>query len=458
MNDTLHQEPERDRFKTESPIRAFTSWTVQGRYALGKGFRPSLAHVIPYLDAMEAKEGWQIVQVLEADTQTPSFLFRQSYVVPDDVLVERLRGDDGFKQQVRDWLNGEEPYDDPKLPGFEEAAEKMDRARNVSDAMTVERTEIGGHLAFKMTLDTEKVHHTNARWTANIDMLKKAMFGMKRDALKKFLDKEMVLDRAMYWETASVASVLRLIDKLEYWDHISLTDFITEQELGKVLGRKFRRDDPALIAAKTDIYASMAETIFKDYPACKPFGEAFTPAAERFSDDVDPASRDPRSVTATLDDINPEHLAAFTGQPLPPIEAIGEDDPINPKHYGGAACAEIGELLSANSYQVLKYNWRLGEKDSPCVEIGKALWYLDRELALIAEGHTFIPGDDRLPDHTFFDLRLQGRSEHTTKVARSLISWNRYGNPETLKLLRRVLDSTLDSYNGCNDWGNGLAI
>lgn len=122
------------------------------------------------------------------------------------------------------------------------------------------------------------------------------------------------------------------------------------------------------------------------------------------------------------------------------------------------ACAEIGELLSANSYQVLKYNWRLGEKDSPCVEIGKSLWYLERELALISEGNTFLPGDDRLPDHTFFDLRLQGRSEHTIKVARSLISWNRYGNPETLKLLRRVLDSTMDSYNGCKDWGSGLAV
>lgn len=275
MTDSLHQEPERDQFKTESPIRAFTSWTVQGRYALGKGFRPSLAHVIPYLNAMESKEGWQIVQVLEADTQTPSFLFRQSRVIPDEVLIDRLRGDDGFKQQVRDLLLLTPA--DPIMP------------------------ELRG-------------------------------------------------------------------------DH--------------------------------------------------------------FSDDVDPASRDPK----------------------PPTEAIGADDPINPRHYNGTACAEIGELLSGNSYQVLKYNWRLGEKDSPCVEIGKSLWYLNRELALIAEGNTFLPGDERLPDHTFFDARLVGRSEHTINVARSLISWNRYGNPETLKLLRKVLQSKLDAYNGCEDWGRGLAI
>lgn len=311
MTDYLHQEPERDQFKSESPIRAFTNWTVQGRYALGKGFRPSLAHVIPYLNAMEAKEGWQVVQVLEADTQTPSFLFRQSYVVPDDVLIERLRGDDGFKQQVRDWLNGEEPYDDPRLPGFEEAGEKMDAMRKRAEA--------------------------------------------------------------------------------------------------------------------------------------------------DFSDDVDPASRDPLPSAGAIGDDSVD--ITYQTYPLNIAEHPAfKDDPVNPKHYGGTACAEIGELLSANSYQVLKYNWRLGEKDSPCVEIGKSIWYLERELALIAEGNTFLPGDDRLPDHTFFDARLKDRSGHTINVARALISWNRYGNPETLKLLRRVLGSTLDSYNGCNDWGNGLAI
>lgn len=510
MTNSLHQEPERDQFKTESPIRAFTSWTVQGRYALGKGFRPSLAHVIPYLNAMESKEGWQIVQVLEADTQTPSFLFRQSYVVPDDVLIERLRGDDGFKQQVRDWLNGEEPYDDPKLPGFEEAGWRMDRARAMSDSMTMERTEIDGQLAFKIGIDPEKRHHTLARWTANIEMLKKAMFGMKRDVLKKFLDKEMVLDRAMYWETASVASVLRLIDRLEYWDHITLADCITEAELGKVLGRKFHRNDPALMACTTDIYKAMADMLYQD----QPLGETYVPAAERFTDDVDPASRDPiyseackligRGWTekASMRDLEghskscnsratgffkdcscdyqrpvgkaPELGMGYSRKSTPAEqekayeiaremdeeEKAFNDDPINPKHYGGTACAEIGELLSANSYQVLKYNWRLGEKDNPCIEIGKSIWYLEREIALIHEGHTFIPGDERLPDHTFFDLRLEGRSEHTVKVARSLISWNRYGNPETLKLLLRVLQNKLDSFNGCEDWdrGRGFAI
>lgn len=450
MTDTLHQEPERDQFKTESPIRAFTTWTVQGLYALGKGFRPSLAHLVPYLHAMESKEGWQLVQVLEAGTQTPSFIFRQSRVIPDEVLIDRLRGDDGFKHSIRDLLNDEEPYVRNR-EGFEEAGRKIDQARDMSDAMTIERTEIDGHLAFKIGLDSEKVFHTRARWTAKIDMLQKAMFGMKREWLRTFFEKESVESMAQYWETASVASVLRLIDRLGYWDHIAIADPITEAELGKVLGRKFRADDPALQACTTDIYKVMADSLRTD----QPLGEPYAPTLAARMDQHDYGDMQPEDEPlGFLYDVTPP-AEAIGGQP--PISAIG-DDPINPKHYGGTACAEIGELLTANSYQVLKYNWRLGEKDSPCVEIGKSIWYLDRELALIAEGHTFIPGDDRLPDHTFFDHRLQGRSEHTAKIARSLISWNRYGNPETLKLLRRVLQGELDRLDGCKDWGSGLAI
>ncbi len=73
----LHAEPAPDRFTNESPIRAFTDWKASGNYALGKGFRPSLQHMVEYLDAMERKEGWALVQVLEAGSQVPSFLFRR---------------------------------------------------------------------------------------------------------------------------------------------------------------------------------------------------------------------------------------------------------------------------------------------------------------------------------------------------------------------------------------------
>lgn len=73
----LHATPEPDRFTNESPIRAFTDWQTTGNYALGKGFRPSLQHMVEYLDAMERKEGWALMQVLEAGGQVPSFLFRR---------------------------------------------------------------------------------------------------------------------------------------------------------------------------------------------------------------------------------------------------------------------------------------------------------------------------------------------------------------------------------------------
>lgn len=76
----LHAQPEPDGFTHESPIRAFTSWAVTGRYAIGKGFRPSLQHLTVYLDAMERLEGWALLQVLEAASGSPSFVFRRSDV------------------------------------------------------------------------------------------------------------------------------------------------------------------------------------------------------------------------------------------------------------------------------------------------------------------------------------------------------------------------------------------
>jgi hypothetical protein len=365
----------------------------------------------------------------------------------------------------------------------------------MSDAMTVERTEIDGHLAYEISHNPEKVHHTKARWTADIEILKKAMFGMKRMRLRPFLEKEQADSIGHYWETASVASVLRLVNKLKYWGYITLADPITEAELGKVLGQELSTDDPAHRACMTYTHKVIAEDEpttsgkemiarldQRDYgdedPEPEPIpsgvywcdeGGNFYATETDLRMDVPfyrkwagrraefPQSGERASVTVTLDEIKPEHLACLMGRPLPPGVAIG-DDPINPKHYGGTACAEIGELLTANSYQVLKYNWRLGEKDDPCVEIGKSLWYLDREIALVEGNNAILPGDDTLPDYTFFDARLAGRPEHVRNVARALISWNRHGNIASLRSLRKLLQRRLDDLNGCKDWGSGLAI
>ena len=62
-------------------------------------------------------------------------------------------------------------------------------------------------------------------------------------------------------------------------------------------------------------------------------------------------------------------------------------DNINPDHYkqGDVECIDaIASALSPEEYrgylrgQVFKYLWRLGKKDVPQQEVGKAGWYLDR--------------------------------------------------------------------------------
>lgn len=135
----------------------------------------------------------------------------------------------------------------------------------------------------------------------------------------------------------------------------------------------------------------------------------------------------------------------------PPLAEPTADDPVNPKHYSGTACADIGELLTANAYQTLKYNWRLGKKDDPCVEIDKSLWYIDREIALAAAG--FRPTAE-LPDHHFFDERLKDQDEYVIRVARGLISWCRHQNPESLRVLRRDIQNKRNRI----ECGSGLAV
>lgn len=194
MDDTLTPAPVPDRFEHETPLRAFTDWNESGIYAIGKGLRPSAKHLPVYLDAIECKEGWQLVQMLLDDQGAfRSAIFRR----------------------------------DP--------AKFVERYREAHPALA-------------------------------------SAFG----------------------------------------------ESVVEE------GR--------------DIYEAMADQI-----RAKP------------------------------------------------------DDPVNPKHYGGTACAEIGERLTANCYQVLKYCWRLGEKDDPKIELGKAIWYARREEILglprsRERGATALPG------------------------------------------------------------------
>ena len=217
--ETLTPPAERDGFTNESPIRAFTDFQVNGVYAIGKGFRPSLSHLAAYLDAMHRREGWKLVQIIlpDNDAGDPAILFLK--------------------------------------------------------------------VAPMLTLDVPPPPDLYEKIAASIDA------GGER--------------------TVGVSPALGM-----------------------------------------------------------PYG----------------------------------------------------DDPINPAHYDGSACADIGELLSANAYQVLKYCWRLGKKDDPVVELGKAIWYVRREVRLIRDSGTrvaYIPHKD-----PWFEERIKDRSAFTQSIARGL--WQGY--------------------------------
>lgn len=118
------------------------------------------------------------------------------------------------------------------------------------------------------------------------------------------------------------------------------------------------------------------------------------------------------------------------------------DDPINPAHYAGTLCAQIGERLTGNSYQTLKYNWRLGKKDTATVEVGKSIWYLDREIELAYAGWRPSNGLILPPDDWFY-ARYKDQSDYVQAVAINLINWNRHGDRDCLHVLRVELNNML---------------
>ena len=116
-------------------------------------------------------------------------------------------------------------------------------------------------------------------------------------------------------------------------------------------------------------------------------------------------------------------------------EAFNMNDPINPAHYAGRACADIGERLTANGYQILKYVWRLGKKDAPYVELGKAHWYALSEIELLHKLSGVFPdarseamAQDIIDKIGFLESRIAAQSPFTQTVARLL--WQGYSTFE----------------------------
>jgi len=105
---SLFEEKKADGFKTESPIRAFADFQVAGTVAIGKGFRPSLAHLAKYLGAMEEKEGWRVVQVMLSNAGgDPTIIFHRDseHAVMPEMQPVTIRGKCDA-EMMHDYLKG----------------------------------------------------------------------------------------------------------------------------------------------------------------------------------------------------------------------------------------------------------------------------------------------------------------------------------------------------------------
>lgn len=374
MSDDLFMAPQRDDFSHESPIRAFTDWREKGRYAIGKGFRPSVQHLAPYLDAMERKENWQTVQVLDAGNGL-TILFRRAGV---KIMLSPLQDDDG------------EPYvNEERMARFAEAGEKIDAAEKIADKM-----------------DELPRYHLK-------------LYGFNAKKIKELMERcsegtfEVIIG-----ENKDVAD----LDLPAGWSFLEWRD-----------GR---------VAVFTRVRDATHEPVeFMPVPDVSHPVELLREMAEDVA----------KATGITVDHASFDNARRRTDAP--------QDDPVNPKHYAGTACAEIGELLSANSYQVLKYIWRLGEKDDPVIELGKALWYLGRERKMYPNGCKTV--STRIERH-FILSRLQGKADHVGQVVAWLVSWHHYGKRETLKLLEDYLTEMKEKIEAerenasCTDLGRGL--
>ncbi|WP_288959792.1 hypothetical protein [uncultured Sulfitobacter sp.] len=277
-----------DGFESESPLRGFTDWRACGQYAIGKGFRPSVAHLTTYLDSIHSKEGWSLVQILGAEGE----------------------GKDMSMVFVRD------PF-----------------AVYSSFAETPKAAENGSR---------------TGRWVEPRKTGKVPELGMG-------YGKPAILNALVYRDDGNHP-------QMEVVPGKSAHELAPE-------GYKYAGslpDDPATgIFVKQDIPIGIYGSEGNFY-SCEPRGKR---QGQDFYEKWRGRFLDFPTVCYTV----AERDAPVT---------TSEDNPVEPKHYNGDHCARIGELLTPNCYQVLKYVWRLGKKDDAMIELGKAKWYNSREIDL----------------------------------------------------------------------------
>ncbi len=447
-----------DGFTTESPIRAFTDFQVNGKYAIGKGFRPSMAHLAAYLDAMHTKEGWAFAQIiLPRDSDgDPTILFWKSTYNPvmpelrEAAPVERVVGMSpalgmGYSPECKP-TGWEWTHEDSDAPIPDDHVEAALRFIGEQRALDTERFVKDFNRYFVLRKGNKQISHK-----ALPEQIQFIIPGCPPAEIMRLLKAFRAKSKPDIYGIANIYAGDKLVEgpietaagTITHFGHTDLRN----------------REKPTVIPPMTSSVLAhvgegpIPELVYWNGEAGNFYGmESRRGQGQEFMDTWYPRRAEFPTSPADEDPDNPDQRPAV--ERLIDEAEAPSDDPLNPKHYHGRECADIGEILTANSYQVLKYNWRLGEKDSPCVELGKALWYLDSEIALGAVSRLPLP--EYLPEHPWFDEKLRRASDHAKAVARILISWNRYGNIHSLRGLRKLLQTKLDQLNGCPDWGRGL--
>lgn len=335
-DETLIAAAEPDRFTSESPIRAFTEFRVAGTWAIGKGFRPSLAHLHTYLDAMQSKEGWHLVQMLDGGSLNPTLIFQRDRIMAM-TIPERSYTVEG-----------------PKKPLTMEEIDEHFRSIGFALISTPE-----GHLRYEPERKIGKHPALGEPYTPSEDKTPGWMKHASDDPIPDdhyMKAAEYVIRRVLTGKTPDyVEPAIRDFKKRfappKNHNQVDRTSLFQQLEFvlhGKTTALRLKQ----LI----DAYREECRLTFRE--PYKEFAKA--------------VMDDPRMQPAITSAV----LAASIRTPN-----VG-DDPINPAYYDGTACAEIIEHMPTNVGIAAKYGWRLGEKDEEVQECGKAAWYLKRELAL----------------------------------------------------------------------------
>lgn len=363
-DDSLLTGKQPDNFTTESPIRAFTDFQVAGQVAIGKGFRPSMAHLARYLDAMRAKEGWEFVQVLlpENDASDPTIMFR-NHAPPE---IETSFDGDRAEANVLAAYNGTgtragEAYRNFFKPVAGEAKIPVLKP----EVTSYEWAQAGSLLPIPKPRKAQMIEHVAKR----LDVDAVALYGQ--------------YDRTPTYLNGEPISQLARLCRCELLRRIS----------------------------------------------CDKIGEAL----DSYRESCRPAA----------------------------IPRLHPDDPIRPAYYDGVACCEIIDSMPTNVGLALKYMWRLGEKDPIEQEIGKAIFYLKRQIELGEQENLLYHGyvdeyrrmaRDRI--NARFVEPLTFAAERAT-IATLLVRYTTTGEPDKLSAAVREMERMLDPSNGVT---TGLAL